>query len=70
MLSLRPSLLFLADRPVSQLSAAERKRSKEERDLITRTKVFARIQTAQDHEDLVEGLLCACDFTAHASDFS
>ncbi|BGP41060.1 Transcriptional adapter ada2 [Rhodotorula kratochvilovae] len=39
------------------LSAAERKRSKEERDLITRTKVFSRIQTAQDHEDFVEGLL-------------
>lgn len=42
-----------------QLSAAERKRSKEERDLIMRTKVFSRIQTAQDHEDFVEGLLCA-----------
>ncbi|GAA5861218.1 hypothetical protein JCM1840_003119 [Sporobolomyces johnsonii] len=39
------------------LSAAERKRSKEERDLITRTKVFARIQTAQDHEEFVDGLL-------------
>ncbi|GAA6002873.1 chromatin-binding transcription regulator ADA2 [Rhodotorula paludigena] len=39
------------------LSAAERKRSKEERDLIMRTKVFSRIQTAQDHEDFVEGLL-------------
>ncbi|GAA5993345.1 hypothetical protein JCM10908_001439 [Rhodotorula pacifica] len=39
------------------MSAAERKRSKEERDLITRTKVFARIQTSQDYEDFVEGLL-------------
>ncbi|GAA5958032.1 hypothetical protein JCM10213_001371 [Rhodosporidiobolus nylandii] len=39
------------------MSAAERKRSKEERDLITRTKVFSRIQTAVDHEEFVDGLL-------------
>ncbi|BGP17190.1 hypothetical protein JCM10213_006012 [Rhodosporidiobolus nylandii] len=39
------------------MSAAERKRSKEERDLITRTKVFSRIQTAMDHEEFVDGLL-------------
>ncbi|GAA5935441.1 chromatin-binding transcription regulator ADA2 [Sporobolomyces koalae] len=39
------------------ISAAERKRNKDERDLITRTKVFARIQTARDHEEFVEGLL-------------
>ncbi|KAM0745808.1 transcriptional adaptor 2 [Meredithblackwellia eburnea MCA 4105] len=39
------------------LLAAERKRSKEERDLIQRTKVFARIQTGDDHEKFVDGLL-------------
>ncbi|GAA6005960.1 hypothetical protein JCM10207_007289 [Rhodosporidiobolus poonsookiae] len=39
------------------MSAAERKRSKEERDLITRTKPFARLQTALDHEEFVDGLL-------------
>lgn len=41
-----------------QMSAIERKRAKEERDLIMRTKVFSRIQTSQDYEDFVEGLLC------------
>ncbi|KAK4054328.1 Transcriptional adapter ada2 [Microbotryomycetes sp. JL221] len=40
-----------------QISANERKRTKEERDLIQRTKVFARVETAQDHEDFVDGLL-------------
>ncbi|KAK4705981.1 transcriptional adapter 2-alpha, partial [Phenoliferia sp. Uapishka_3] len=39
------------------LFANERKRPKEERDLILRTKVFARIQTADDHEEFVDGLL-------------
>ncbi|GAA5872825.1 hypothetical protein JCM16303_006845 [Sporobolomyces ruberrimus] len=39
------------------ISAGERKRNKDERDLITRTKVFARIQTARDHEEFVDGLL-------------
>ncbi|GAA5890767.1 hypothetical protein JCM6882_000651 [Rhodosporidiobolus microsporus] len=39
------------------MSATERKRSKEERDLITRAKVFSRIQTAVDHEEFVDGML-------------
>ncbi|GAA5859810.1 hypothetical protein JCM8547_007038 [Rhodosporidiobolus lusitaniae] len=39
------------------MSASERKRSKEERDLITRTKPFARIQTNLDHEEFVDGML-------------
>ncbi|ORY89651.1 hypothetical protein BCR35DRAFT_317170 [Leucosporidium creatinivorum] len=39
------------------ISANERKRTKEERDLITRTKVFARVQTAEDAEVFVDGLL-------------
>ncbi|GAA5836004.1 hypothetical protein JCM11251_006624 [Rhodosporidiobolus azoricus] len=39
------------------MSAQERKRSKEERDLITRAKVFSRIQTAVDHEEFVDGML-------------
>ncbi|GAA6012842.1 hypothetical protein JCM11491_006196 [Sporobolomyces phaffii] len=39
------------------LSAVERKRNKDERDLITRSKVFARIQTSRDHEEFVDGLL-------------
>lgn len=31
---------------------------KEQRDLITRIKPFARLQTALDHEKLQDGLLC------------
>jgi transcriptional adapter 2-alpha len=46
-----------------QMSAAERKRSKEERDLITRTKVFSRIQTSVDHEEFVDGMLCSSGFS-------
>lgn len=41
-----------------QIAANERKRTKEERDLINRTKVFARVQTAEDAEVFVDGLLC------------
>ncbi|KAK4054111.1 Transcriptional adapter ada2 [Microbotryomycetes sp. JL201] len=51
---------FIFDRGLlnyKQISANERKKTKEERDLIQRTKVFARVQTAQDHEDFVDGLL-------------
>ncbi|GAA6042350.1 hypothetical protein JCM8097_003865 [Rhodosporidiobolus ruineniae] len=39
------------------MSASERKRNKDERDLITRAKPFSRIQTAVDHEEFVDGLL-------------
>lgn len=42
----------------AQISAGERKRNKDERDLINRTKVYSKIQTARDHEEFVEGLLC------------
>lgn len=41
-----------------QIQANERKRPKEERELIHRYKVFAKLQTAQDFEVLVEGLVC------------
>jgi len=39
------------------ISALERKRNKDERDLINRSKVFSRIQTSRDHEEFVDGLL-------------
>lgn len=52
-----------------QIFANERKRSKEERDLVNRTKVFARIQTAQDHESFVDGLLCKSPFTCSVAKF-
>ena len=41
-----------------QIQASERKRPKDERDLITRNKVYAKLQTAQDFEVFVEGLTC------------
>ncbi|WVR03914.1 hypothetical protein IAU60_000913 [Kwoniella sp. DSM 27419] len=40
-----------------KLQALERKRPKEERELIQRYKVFAKLQTAQDFEVLIEGLI-------------
>ncbi len=41
-----------------QIQAMERKRPKDERELIQRYKVFAKLQTASDFEVLVEGLIC------------
>ncbi|RSH94558.1 Transcriptional adapter ada2 [Saitozyma podzolica] len=40
-----------------KILANERKRPKEERELINRYKVFAKLQTAQDFEVLIEGLI-------------
>lgn len=40
-----------------QIQAIERKRARDERDLIQRYKVFAKLQTAQDFEVLTEGLI-------------
>ena len=37
----------------------ERKRTKEERDLVARLRIFARFQTAEEHEALVDGLIKA-----------
>jgi len=38
--------------------AQEKKRGKEEAGLINRYKVFAKMQTAEDFEVLVDGLIC------------
>lgn len=38
--------------------ALEKKRGKEEAGLINRYKVFAKMQTAEDFEVLVDGLIC------------
>jgi transcriptional adapter 2-alpha len=38
---------------------AERKRNKEERDLVARLRVFSRFQTPEEHEALVDGLIKA-----------
>ncbi|WVQ94642.1 hypothetical protein IAU59_001722 [Kwoniella sp. CBS 9459] len=40
-----------------KIQAMERKRPKEEKELIQRFKVFAKLQTAQDFEVLIEGLI-------------
>jgi transcriptional adapter 2-alpha len=37
----------------------ERKRTKEERDLVARLRIFARFQTAEEHEAMVDGLIKA-----------
>ena len=36
----------------------ERKRPKDERELMQRYKVFAKLQTVMDFEVLIEGLIC------------
>ena len=41
-----------------QIQAAERRKPKDERELINRYKVFAKLQTAMDFEVLIEGLVC------------
>lgn len=41
-----------------QIAAQEKKRPREERDLLNRMKVFARLQTAEDQEEMVNGMLC------------
>ncbi|CDH53207.1 ada2p [Lichtheimia corymbifera JMRC:FSU:9682] len=40
-----------------KMQAAERRRSKEEREVYNRTRVFCRLQTASDYEMLVQGLV-------------
>lgn len=40
------------------MQQAERKRSKEDRDFINKLKPLARLQTADDFENLVAGLIC------------
>lgn len=47
-----------------QIQAMERKRPKDERELVQRYKVFAKLQTAQDFEILVEGLICEPNHSA------
>lgn len=42
----------------SQIQAAERKKPQKERDLVAKYKVFAKLQTAEDHEVFIHGLLC------------
>jgi len=41
-----------------QLAALEKKRGKEEAGLVNRYKVFAKMQTAEDFEVLIDGLIC------------
>jgi len=53
---------FVIDRGLVDFKAAqaaERRRNKEERDLVARMRIFQRFQTAEEHDALVEGLLRA-----------
>ena len=38
--------------------AEDKKRPKDEKDLLNRTRALARLQTAEDYENFVDGLLC------------
>lgn len=42
----------------SQIQANDKKRSRDERELVHRYKPFAKLQTALDYEVMIEGLLC------------
>lgn len=51
---------FIFDRGLLQhkkIQATERKRPREEKDLVNRLKPFARLQSAQEHERFVDGLV-------------
>jgi transcriptional adapter 2-alpha len=52
---------FLFDRGLThdfrKIQATERKRSKEEKDLFNRTRVFAKLQTGTDFDRLMDGLI-------------
>ena len=41
---------------VEQIQIQEKKRSKEEKDLLQRVRVYAKMQTAEDFDQLVDGL--------------
>ena len=42
------------------MQAAEKKRAKEEKDIIHRLRPFARLQTAEDFEHFQADILCVC----------
>lgn len=44
----------------TQIQAMERKRPRDEKDLVQRYKAFAKLQTAMDYEQLIEGLIREC----------
>ncbi|KAJ9052435.1 Transcriptional adapter ada2, variant 3 [Entomophthora muscae] len=51
---------FLTERGIvdyKKNQAADKKRSREEKEIFTKYKVFARLHTAEDHTDLIKGLL-------------
>lgn len=43
---------------LEKIQAQDKKLTKEERELVQRYKPFAKLQTAEDFEVLVEGLIC------------
>ncbi len=42
------------------MQAADKKRSKEEKDILHRLRPFARLQTAEDFEQFQADILCTC----------
>jgi transcriptional adapter 2-alpha len=55
------TFFFFTDRDILkflQLQAAEKKRPKEEKDIVHRLRPFARLQTAEDYEVFSTDVLC------------
>lgn len=50
------------------MQAAEKKRVKEERDIVQRLRPFARLQTAEDYEVFAADILCMISVTSTAAD--
>lgn len=52
------------------MQANEKKRPKEERDIAQRLRPLAKLQTAEDYEEFVEGIICTCIWTVGHQLFS
>ena len=50
-----------------QFLVLDKKRGKEEKEILNRVKVFSRLQTSHDHEEFANGLLCESRFSASQS---
>lgn len=53
---------FIIRKCLLQMQAVEKKRPKEEKDIVNRLRPFARLQTAEDYEVFVADILCTFDY--------
>ena len=49
------------------MQAAEKKRAKEEKDIVQRLRPFARLQTAEDYEVFAADILCKISVSCNGS---